>query len=70
MQRFHDKIRHHQPLDTDTIYANNPIENSPKGMSLDGNLKEDLHEDVNWLYSITNCLDEFNPVKFLKTTVT
>ena len=50
------------------IYANRPTGNSPEVMPLDSNLNKDLREGVNWLCSITNCLDDSNPVKFSKTT--
>ena len=39
-------------------------------MPLDSNLNKDLHEGVNCLCSITNHLNNFNLVKFSKTTVT
>ena len=50
------------------IYANRPIGNSPEVVSLDSNLNKDLHESVNWLYSITNRFDDSNPVEFSNTT--
>ena len=53
-------------LNENTINANRPIGNSPEVMPLDGNLNTDLHEGVNWLCSIRNCLDDFNPFKFSK----
>ena len=55
-------------LNENTVYSNRPIGNSPEVMPLDCNLNKDLHEGVNWLCSITNRLDDSNPVKFSKTT--
>ena len=57
-------------LSKNIIYANWPIEISPEVMPLDCNLNKDSHKGVNWLCSITNRLDNFNPVKFSKTTAT
>ena len=56
-------------LNENTKYANRPIGNSPEVMPLDSNLNKDLHESVNWLCSIPNCLDNSNPVKLSKTTL-
>ena len=56
-------------LNKNTIYANRPIRNSPEVMPLDSTLNKDLHEGVNWLCSITNRLDDSNPVKFSTTTL-
>ena len=61
-------ILHDNNLNKNTIYANRPIGNSPEVLPLDSNLNKDLHEGVNWLCSITNRLDNSNPVEFSKTT--
>ena len=53
-------------LNSQTKYENRPVGNSPVVMPMDSNLNKDLHEGVNWLCCITNCLDNTDPKKLLK----